>query len=421
MSATEVNLQSQGAAVEMFAGWDQGIRSMNANTSYKPWLFTDAEEASQAQSATQEFTQPYGWWEEEDNDNFSDDESQVDVEEQSDEDDDSLKSQDEDDRSVTELKQTATDTQELLSQEYLRQDMTDATSGAESAASNAIPVKRPIRCVSWNIACEYNEDALLEMTVVNNIHFLSCQEILPNIGAGEQMTRITGGQAKVQQHGYEALYSKHQILLVDQERMQYAEVEPAKVMNDGRVIVTRFRTEALNEQGVTVQGPELTMISCYCVSRSSTVKYADGTDRRELLQTVENAVVSEVNAAVARDIRGYVVVMGDLQEQFDGRFLKELKEAGMVSPMMNRAKEATMGWTELQKVKGMPTRYPRKGMKGDPTAIDWILVISHMLPLVDCFSMDNELNRIYIGSDHIPLFVDFEHSSRGVQDGRHQV
>ena len=66
MSATEVNLQSQGSAVEMFAGWDQGIRSMSANTSYKPWLFTDAEEASQAQSATQEFTQPYGWREEDD-------------------------------------------------------------------------------------------------------------------------------------------------------------------------------------------------------------------------------------------------------------------------------------------------------------------------------------------------------------------
>jgi hypothetical protein len=241
---------------------------------------------------------------------------------------------------------------------------------------------------------------------VNNIHFLSCQEILPNIGSGEQMTRITGGRAKVQQHGYEAVYSKHQILLVDQERMQYAEVEPAKVMNDGRVIVTRFRTEVLNEQGVTVQGPELTMISCYCVSRSSTVKYSDGTDRRELLQTVENAVVSEVNAAVARNDKGYVVVMGDLQEQFDGRFLKELTEAGMVSPMMNRAKEATTGWTEVQKVKGMPTRYPRKGMKGDPTAIDWILVIKHMLPLVDCFGMDNEPNRIYIGSDHIPVFVD---------------
>jgi endonuclease/exonuclease/phosphatase family metal-dependent hydrolase len=97
-------------------------------------------------------------------------------------------------------------------------------------------------------------------------------------------------------------------------------------------------------------------------------------------------------------------VLGDLQVQFDAPFMKTLKDLGMRSPLMERTDKR--GWSAEEKIKGLPTRYPRQGMSGNPTAIDWILVNDNTAPYVHAVGLDKEPNRLHIGSDHIPVFID---------------
>jgi exonuclease III len=47
-------------------------------------------------------------------------------------------------------------------------------------------------------------------------------------------------------------------------------------------------------------------------------------------------------------------------------------------------------------------------MKGDPTAIDWILVCENTDKHVRAVGLDTEPLRMYVGSDHVPVFVDLD-------------
>ena len=119
---------------------------------------------------------------------------------------------------------------------------------------------------------------------------------------------------------------------------------------------------------------------------------------------VEMQVVQLSKHAMIDNPDGYTIVMGDLQEEYDGPFLTELKELGLESPHVTAA-QCDDDATSHERSKGFATRFPPANSTARPTAIDWILVCPNCRPYVHAAGIDTGVFK-YIVSDHALTFLD---------------
>jgi hypothetical protein len=107
--------------------------------------------------------------------------------------------------------------------------------------------------------------------------------------------------------------------------------------------------------------------------------------------------------------------MGDLQESYDGEFIRKLRQVGLTAPIMDLMRKLETGEaknlrgnrkpTDAEKRKGYATRFPPEGSGQQPTAIDWIFVDSDLAPCVISTGIQEAEARARIGSDHALVFL----------------
>jgi hypothetical protein len=105
--------------------------------------------------------------------------------------------------------------------------------------------------------------------------------------------------------------------------------------------------------------------------------------------------------------------MGDLQEGFDGPFIKRLRACGLSSsPQMEVLLAQTDQKYEQFKRKGLPTRRPNDEQDDDnATAIDWTRVCGNTKPHVMGQAIQEDV-KFFIGSDHSFLCLELKHVQR---------
>ena len=182
---------------------------------------------------------------------------------------------------------------------------------------------RLFRVGTWNVRNAYNEGPITQLAVAASFDYLAISEPLLNGGSDDRMQWIKRSAAYIRDHGFELKITPHQITICDQERIKYSSLSDPTAFFNGRIIQEQFEVEG---------GRTLTIISVYNVANSSTKTYADNTDRAALKMAVEIMVRSLANKAINDNPDGFTIVMGDLQEEYDGPFLSQLQELGLQSP-----------------------------------------------------------------------------------------
>ena len=255
-----------------------------------------------------------------------------------------------------------------------------------------------IRIATFNVMNGYTAEAAVQIATSLRLNYVAFQETGSSINENTK-SFIESGTSYTRRYAYEPTYTDYQAALVDQETLVYAQQrKEAKVLCGGRVLIQRFN---LNDANIN----PLTIISCYCVSNptGTDMLEIDGLTRRERANVVHQEIEKSVADTIRRFPNGILVLMGDLQEEFDGPFLRRLRNMGLKSPIMEQMTHPD--WPDRYKTKGPPTRFPIGNMPGEPRAYDWILVFNAN-EKVTKIGIDYAPVTTTIASDHLLVFIE---------------
>jgi hypothetical protein len=268
------------------------------------------------------------------------------------------------------------------------------------------------RIATWNVQNRYYEQGIASCLVKHAIDYVGIQE--PNAFARKTPSRFENSNKEyMKQLGFLPHYQPMQNVLIDQETLGYVSRGDPLTFEKGRVIVTHFDT---------LDTKVLTIITCYGVAKGNSV-YNDGVSKTVLRTAVQNCVCEQAAKTKGEHQDRYLIVMGDLQEEFDGRFLKRLQAAplGMCSPHMEALRrQSDREGTPIATPRGFPTRFPIRNATtgqyiGRPSAIDWILVCKETRPFATKVGVSHAVME-FIHSDRYkseyrtPIRTDYDHS-----------
>jgi len=253
---------------------------------------------------------------------------------------------------------------------------------------------------SFNINRQYSHECSAELMLKANLSLLTLQEPFGSFTTNNdswKSYRISNLNSAF----LKAFESKHQILILDEEKWGGKNLEDIQCYQEGRILAIPFQLSRHQIMGV---------ISIYAIT-SGEATLANGSSKKKI-RTKTTEMVREISDKWEMKYPGIeIIIIGDLQETWStsnldnlGNYRKDLDENGIIQEF----KDSHYSIVRLERENSQQHYWTRQGRLGS-RGIDHILIPRKTNGNIWDFTghMEKELGKLFYNSDHCLLTSTF--------------
>jgi len=253
---------------------------------------------------------------------------------------------------------------------------------------------------TYNINKQYSHECSAELMLKANLSLLAIQEPFASFTTNNKAWNAYR-VSNLNSAYFKAFESKHQVLIIDEEKWGGRNLEPIQCFQEGRILALPFKLSDTQMLGI---------ISIYAITSGDEV-LADGSHKTKIrINTAKKA--REIYDIWIKKYPGIIIsIIGDLQETWSktnldnlGKYRKDIDENGVLNEFMD-SHYSVVRQSREESQQHYWTRQGRLGARG----IDHILIPNSANNTVWEFNgyMESDLGKLFYNSDHCLLTSSF--------------